>query len=79
MARIRIALSFEIPEGATRDDCVVYAQEAVATWRGCKRPPGGYGDNDPGDPMFGLDGSTVSASYVTNRKGKRTIVRCEED
>lgn len=79
MARIRIALSFEIPEGADRDDCLGYAVEAVQSWKVSLRPAGAYGDDDPGDPMFYLDASSVVGTYATTKNNRRRIVRCSEE
>lgn len=75
MARIRIALSFDIPEGATREDCLVYAVDAVQTMKGSLRPAGGHGPDDEGDPMFYLDPDSVSGSFATTRGNHRRIVR----
>jgi hypothetical protein len=75
MARIRLAISFDIPEDASREDCLVYAVDAVQTMKGCLRPAGGYSDDDPGDPMFYLDADSVQGSYATTRGNKRRIVR----
>lgn len=77
MARIRLSISFEIPEGADREDCLAYAVEAVGCYVGSKRPPGAYGNDDPGDPMFELDRSSIRGSFATTRQNRRTIVRAE--
>lgn len=79
MSRVRISLSMDIPEEATREDCLAYVVEAVMSWKGQCRPPGAYGDDDPGNPMFGLDGRSVRASYVTTHKNQRRIVRCSAE
>lgn len=41
-------------------DCSVrrmkeYIKEAIDTWNGSFRPPGSYGDDDPGDPLFNVE------------------------
>lgn len=46
-------VAFDLPEGASLAEAKAYVLDAVATWGGCYRPPGGYGDDDPGDPFFG--------------------------
>lgn len=77
--RIRLAISFELPEGATREDALTYAVDAVMSMKGCLRPAGGYGEDDPGNPMFYLDSRSVEGSFVTNYNKKRRIVRCRGD
>lgn len=71
-----MAISFELPEGASREDALVYTVDAVRSMKGCLRPAGGYGNDDPGDPMFYLDSETVAGSYVTTTGKKRRTVRC---
>ena len=75
MARVRIAVSFDIPDGADREDCLVYVHDAVTAWRGSLRPAGAYSDADPGDPLFYLDQSSVEASTVSLVGGKRQVLR----
>lgn len=66
----------DVPEGASREDVLMYVVDAVATMKGCLRPPGGDDEDDTGDPMFGLDGSSVCASFATTKQNRRRIVRC---
>lgn len=70
MARIRITVSMEIPEGADRDDCLAYVQDAIESWKGSYHPA---------DPMFELDRSTVVSQYVTTHHNRRTIIRCSSE
>lgn len=60
----KFIVELEIPDGADFEDCVQYILDAVSTWRGALRPPLSYGDDDPGDPMFGLDRDSVSVSRI---------------
>ena len=75
--RVRIAISFELPEGVTREDALVYAVDAVKSWRGSFRPAGSYGDTDEGDPMFYLDSDSVRGTIATTSGNKRKLVHCE--
>ena len=77
MATIRMSISMEIPEGASREDCLRYTVDAVQSWKGSLRPPGGYAPDDEGDPMFELDYRTVRGSYATTRGNKRRVVRLD--
>lgn len=66
--RVRLAVSFDLPEGADRRDAVDYVADAVKTWRGQCRPPGSYSEDDDGDPMFGLDSDSVTVTTKTKRR-----------
>jgi hypothetical protein len=57
--KLSFTVSMTRPDGALIEDCRAYIQDAVSTWHGGLRPPGGYGDDDPGDPMFKLDSDSV--------------------
>lgn len=65
--RIKILVDFKLPEGAKPEDAVAYVEEAVKSWSGSLQPPGmgggGPDPNEPGDPMYNLDSSTVSARF----------------
>lgn len=65
MRRVAFIVSFELPDGADRDDAQTYVEEAVSSFQGSLRPPGAYGDDDDGDPMFCLNSDSVR---VRNRK-----------
>jgi hypothetical protein len=53
--RVKFLVSLERPDGASIEDLREYIAEAIAVYRGSLRPPGGYDDDDPGDPLFMLD------------------------
>ncbi len=57
--RVVFVVDMTIPDGATITDCQKYVQTAIENWRGSLRPPGGYNEEDLGDPMFSLDTSKV--------------------
>lgn len=40
------------PEGADEEDVAIFTMDALLSWGGQKRPPGGDGPDDPGDPLF---------------------------
>lgn len=73
--RIRVAVSFEIPEDATRQDCVDYVLDAVSTMKGCYRPDNWDGNGGAGDPMFYLDSDTITATASGYSGRKRYILR----
>lgn len=56
---IQLVVSFVRPKGATIEEMIAYVDDAVSTWTGQCRPPCALSDDDPGDPMFGLDQNTV--------------------
>lgn len=76
MARFSCTLSVDIPEGARRFDVACYILEAICSWKGQLRPPGGFSDDDPGDPLFGLDASSLLLSFVDEKQRYRI---CNED
>lgn len=57
-------VTLEVPEGATIADCKEYILDSVQTWCGALRPPFACGDNDPGNPMFGLNRDSVRVVQV---------------
>jgi hypothetical protein len=63
--RRTFTVTFEVPDGATLRDCMKYIYDAVSTWRGQCRPPD---DDDPGDPMHGLDWKTVSVDTLQSEQ-----------
>ena len=75
MARVRMAISFDLPPGATREDALAYAVDAVQTMKGCLRPDGWDGGEGEGDPMFYLDSDSVSGTIATVRQNKRRLIR----
>lgn len=67
-SRVRIAVSFEIPEGASKEECLTYVVDAVTTMCGSYNPDT--------DPMFNLERESIQASMAIFRNNKRQIVRC---
>lgn len=65
--RVYFTVSFEKPPRATLKEVKAYLYDAVGTMKGCYRPPGGYGDNDPGDPMWDLDYKTIRVSLQVRK------------
>lgn len=49
----RITISADVPSEANDEEIASYVTEALGSWGGQSRPPGAYGDDDPGDPIFG--------------------------
>lgn len=68
MPRVEFKVSFPLPPDATIADARAYVVDAVATMRGCYRPAGAYGDDDPGDPMQPLDGDKVRVTHIRKRR-----------
>lgn len=66
--RITFAVSLVLPPGARAAAAREYIEDAVASWRGQLRPPGGYDDNDPGDQLFNLDTDTIRVTRLRSRK-----------
>jgi len=42
------------PKGVSVADMKNYIDDALNNWWGQLRPPGGYGPDDDGDPLWGL-------------------------
>lgn len=65
------AVGIDIPKGVTLTEMRDYIRDAVASWKGQLEPPRAYGDNTPRDPLFQLDGDSVTVSYegLFNKKG----------
>lgn len=62
--RAKYRVEFDIPEDASREEVEECLVSHLLSMGGDRRPPGGYGDNDPGDPMFGLDRQTLFVSKL---------------
>jgi len=60
---VRFMVELDQPEGTTVEEVAAYIGDAVATWKGSLRPPGGECPSDPGDPMFHLDADSVVVVY----------------
>jgi hypothetical protein len=63
--RLEFIVSIEQPEGASITEVKNYISEAVSTWSGSLRPPGAYGQHDPGDPLWGTGKTTKVRPYTT--------------
>jgi hypothetical protein len=63
--RVTFKVSFDLPDGASVALARDYLNEAVATWHGSLRPPGGYHENDPGDPFFLFDRHSIKITQVS--------------
>jgi hypothetical protein len=63
-------VTLEIPKGATVADCRAYIEDWVGSGCGAHRPPGSYGDDDPGDPMWGLDRDSIKVVVPRHRRSK---------
>jgi|ERR1041385_57435 hypothetical protein len=61
--KVNFIVSLELPQHITEHDMAEYIAEAVTTWCKSLRPPGSYAEDDPGDPLFYLDGDTVTVEY----------------
>lgn len=61
MKRVYLTVSFLVPSGVKSTDCREYVYDAVSTWRGQLRPPGGYDVYDEGDPLWHL--KSVKVGY----------------
>jgi hypothetical protein len=64
MTKVSFSVSFELPDQVTVDRVRDYVEDAVANWARALRPPGGFGDEDPGDPLFRLDPNTVRVTRL---------------
>lgn len=65
--RVEFRVSFLLPEGALVRDAKAYVIDAVHTMNGCYRPPGSYDDNDPGDPMWGLERESIEVKVARKK------------
>ncbi len=50
---LRFVVTVPAVPGASPKDHRDYIVDALKSWGGSFRPPGGYGEDDPGDPLFG--------------------------
>lgn len=57
----------EVPDEATVEECAAYVYDAVSSMGGGLRPPGGYDDDDAGDPMFGHHKCEVEFKHEKQR------------
>lgn len=64
LKRKAFRVSVIMPIGVTVKEMREYIKDSVATMKGSLRPPGGMGDDDPGDPLFALDGDSVKVTAL---------------
>lgn len=65
-ARVQFVVSIAQPEGVTRNALRDYILDAVSTWSGQFKPPGGISTpNSPGDLLWGI-GKTTSVKELTH-------------
>lgn len=62
--RVSFCVTFRLPRDCSIRRARDYVEEAVAGWRGGLRPPGSYGEDDNGDPIFNLDPATVRVALA---------------
>jgi hypothetical protein len=66
--RLAFKVMLTLPDGVTIDQMKGYILDAVATMKGSYRPPGGYGAEDTGDPLFKLDGDAIKVTRLNPRR-----------
>lgn len=64
--RRRITVSVDAPSGISDENLASYVADALGFWGGSLRPPGAYGEDDLGDPLFG--GLEVRAIEIRAKK-----------
>ncbi len=64
--RVSFRVSLLLPSDATVQDIKDYVEAAVHNWCGQFRPPGGYGPDDPGDPLWRI-GDTARVTRLVQR------------
>lgn len=67
----KFTVTLDIPEGASVTDTKQYIYDAVTGWAGSLRPPGGYGEADEGDPLFGLNRGKVKVAIANKSRGTK--------
>lgn len=68
MKELVVAVRARVPNNVTMEEFREYVLDAVASWRGSLRPPYSYDDDDPGDPLWGLDPDSVRVTRLYKRK-----------
>lgn len=63
-------VTLPIPDGASFKDVQEYIHDAVGSWNGSLRPPGGYGPEDEGDPLFGIERDSIKVEQKQRPKAK---------
>lgn len=66
--RAQFMVSFDAPPGATPTEMTDYVRDVITSMKGCLQPPGqgpgGPDPDEPGNPMFYLDGGSVRVRRV---------------
>lgn len=68
MKEFTFAVTVRVPDWATEAETRAFIADAVGTWPGQCRPPGAYGDEDDGDPMWFL--KLASVKNTARQRGK---------
>lgn len=73
MKRVEVILRFPVNDEVTVSAAADFAANAVEMYGGSFRPPGGYGEDDPGDPLFGSKDVEIvqSRRIYRNRRRKK--------
>jgi hypothetical protein len=68
---IEVVLRFPVADSVEVDEAAEFAAEAVGVYGGSKEPPGAYGKDSPGDPLFGcVDVEIVRAKRLARARGR---------
>lgn len=65
--RVTFTVSFDRPDGCTVAEAQETLRNHLSSMGGDLRPPGGFGSDDSGDPMFGMDRSTIKVTRQKKR------------
>lgn len=82
-SRVKFEVSLELPEGADLGAAGSYVHAALTDWRGSLKPPGADESDPDGDPMHGLDPSSVvvtsqvdgNEAMIADRQGTHGVFR----
>jgi hypothetical protein len=69
--RVEFKVAFDLPKDCTVAHARETLEDQVSAMGGNLRPPGGYCEDDEGDPMFGFHFNEQNASVTRIRKTKR--------
>ena len=68
MTRKSFVVTVLQPEDVSTRELQGYIRDAVSQWAGQWEPPGAYGEDTPGDPIFEINGSRVTVRPLTGTK-----------
>ncbi len=78
MKIVEVVLRVPFPDSVTNEEAAEFAADAVSWAGGSRRPPGGHGPNDAGDPLFGVRRvEIVSARRIARRRKPATPLDVE--